>query len=136
MIDFSKLTVPTAEELKKMDERRRQRTIAEDMAKRRERSRKSVTITLDCDAQCRFTMQGSKLIAFHGTQADGKHVHAVWYAADHMDQEEFNTLYGRCLEGSTLRLDGYWKPFKNGAGETRFTFVAQLIQFPEGPRVP
>jgi hypothetical protein len=136
MIDFSKLKVPTAEELKEMHERRRKNAIAEDMTKRREHSRKSLTITLDCGAECRFTMQGSQLIAFHGTQADGKPVRAIWYAPDHMDRKELSELYNRCLEGSVLRLDGYWKPFKNGAGETRFTFIAQFIQFPEGPRVP
>jgi hypothetical protein len=136
MIDFSKLTVPTAEELKEVDERRRQRTIAEDMAKRRERSRKSVTITLERGAECRSTMQGTKLIDFHGTQPDVKPLRGVWYAPDHMDHDEFNRLYNRCLEGSVLRLDGYWKPFKNRTSETRFTFIAQFIQFPEGQRVP
>jgi hypothetical protein len=136
MFDFTKLTVPTAEKVKEMDERRRERTIAEDMAKRRERRRKSVSITLDCDAECRSTMQGTKLIDFHATQADGKPVHAIWYAPDHMDQDEFIGLYNRCLEGSVLRLDGYWKPFKNNCGETRFIFIAQFIQFPKDPRAP
>jgi hypothetical protein len=137
MIDFTKLTVPTAEELKEMEERRRERTIAEDMGRRRERSRKSVIITLECDAECRFTMQGSQLIALHGTQTDRKPVHAVWYAPDHMDREEFTKLYNRCLlEGCVLGLDGYWKPFKSSAGETRFTFIAQFIQFQDGQCVP
>jgi hypothetical protein len=136
MIDFTKLKVPTAEELKEMDERRRQAAIAEDMERRRERSRKSVTITLGCDAECRSTMQGTKLIDFRGKQADGKPLRAVWYAPDHMDHEEFSELYNRCLEGCILRLDGYWKPFKNNSGQTRFTFIAQFIEFPEGQRVP
>jgi hypothetical protein len=136
MFDFSKLRVLTAEELKEEDERRRSQAIAEDRTKRRERSRGNVSITLTCDAECRSTMHGTKLIDFHGTEPNGKPVRAIWYAPDHMGQEEFTGLYNRCLEGSVLRLDGYWKPFKNSSGQTRFTFIAQFIEFPEGPRVP
>jgi hypothetical protein len=102
MFDFTKLKVPTAKERNEMDERRRERTIAEDMGQCRERSRRNVSVTLDRDAECRSTMQGTKLIDFHATQA----------------------------------LDGYWKPFKNNCGETRFIFIAQFIKFPKGPRAP
>ena len=98
MIDFSKLRILTPEERKEADEQDRQLAIA------RERSRKRVRITLTSDAECRFTMGGTKLVAFRGEQPGGKPVRAVWYAPDHMEQDEFTELYNQYLE------DSAWQP--------------------------
>jgi len=128
MIDFSKLRVVTPEERKEAYEQDLQRAIAQDTAQRCERSRKRVRITLTSDAECRFTMGGTKLVAFRGEQPGGKTVRAIWYAPDHMEQDEFTRLYNQYLEGSAWQLAGYWKPFKNNSGETHFTFVAQFVE--------
>ncbi|HUZ91942.1 MAG TPA: hypothetical protein VMU78_08590 [Methylocella sp.] len=128
MIDFSQLRVLTAEERKQADERHRQQAIDQDTAQRRERSRRTVTIALTCDAEFRHTMQGTKLVSFRGKQSNGKPVQAVWYAPDYMDHEEFRERSHQYIEGSTWQLAGYWKPFKNNSRQTSFTFVAQFVE--------
>jgi len=52
-IDFSQLKVLTPQEREEKDERRRNQAIFQKMVTRRERSRKSVTVSLNGDAQCR-----------------------------------------------------------------------------------
>ncbi len=128
MIDFNKLRILTPEERREANEQDRQRAIDQDTAQRRERSRKRVTITLISDAECRFTMGGTKLVAFRGEQPGGKPIRADWYAPYHMEQDEFTRLYNQYLEGSAWQLAGYWKPFKDNSGKTHFTFVAQFVE--------
>ena len=126
-IDFSKLKVRGAEELKQADERRYQQAIAEDMAKRQERCRRTITITLTCDAESRYTMGGTRLISFQGNQPDRKPVHTIYYAPDHFGDENFEAAIEQLVEGVCVELKGYWKPFRASSGETHFQFIAQFI---------
>jgi hypothetical protein len=76
-------------------------------------------MTLRLDAEFRRTLTGSRRFHLCGSQENGKVINATSYAPDRFTREE----------------DGYWKPL-TVRGETRFTFIAQLIRFQDGPRVP
>lgn len=128
MVDFSKFRVRTAEEMRAEDEKRHARAVDEDLARRRERSRRSVSITLEDDAESRVTLSGPPLIHLRGSQADRKPVRTTWFAPDHMSRDEFDNFLRPLVHGSCLKLDGYWKPFTNHSGKTNFTFIAQFIE--------
>ena len=130
MIDFSKLKVPTAAEIAEAEQRRRAQEIASDMTRRHEWSRKTVALTLTRETEFRHTLSGRQCLHLHGSQPNGRTIDAVWYALDHFTRGQIDEIWN-----INLTLEGYWKPF-TATGQTRFTFVAQFIHFPEGQCVP
>ena len=130
MIDFSKLKVPTAAEIAEAEQRRRAQEIASDMTRRREWSRKTVALTSPGRPKFRHTLSGRQCLHLHGSQPNGRTIDAVWYALDHLTRGQIDEIWN-----INLTLKGYWKPF-TATGQTRFTFVAQFIHFPEGQCVP
>jgi len=132
MIDFSKLKVPTAAEIAEAEQRRRAQEIAGDMTRRREWSRKSVALTLTRETEFRHTLSGGQCLHLHGSQPNGRTIDAV---PDHFTRGQIDEIWNKLAEGINLTLEGYWQPF-TATGQTRFTFVAQFIHFPEGHCVP
>jgi hypothetical protein len=132
MIDFSKLERPSPEEAEKDEKARRDREVEADLARRTERTKKTVTLTCTRDAEQYFAFSGTKHLSIHGIQPDGRPVSASWYAPDHATDEEIASVRALLSEGSTVQLHGYWKPFKNREDETKFTFMAQFI-YPSAP---
>jgi hypothetical protein len=135
VIDFSKLKVPTAAEIAEAGQRRRAQEIAGDMTRRHEWSRKAVALTLTRETEFRHTLSGGQCLHLHGSQPNGRTIDAVWYAPDHFTRGQIDEIWNKLAEGINLTLEGYWKPF-TATGQTRFTFVAQFIHFPEGQCVP
>jgi hypothetical protein len=73
MIDFSKLRILTAAERQRDDEQRIARQIEEDLKRRREWSRKSVTVTLSLEAEFRHTLSGGQCLHLRGAHASSKY---------------------------------------------------------------
>lgn len=127
MLDFSKLLRPqSAAERLEQEQRRREREIADDHARRLLRSRKTVVITLTHEPESRFVLSGASVLHLHGDQPNGHETSAVWYAPDHMTRAEFDAIVARYIVGTTLELRGYWKSFEGKSG-TSFTFIAQFV---------
>ncbi len=135
MIDFSKLRVLTAAERQHDDEQRVALQIEEDLKRRREWSRKSVTVILALEAEFRHTLSGDQCLHLRGAQADGKTVAATWYAPEHFTRRQVDALFDQLTEGVSLTLDGYWSAATFN-GKKRFTIVAQFIRLPDGQQVP
>jgi hypothetical protein len=136
MIDFSKLSRPTtAAERQRDEEQRIARQIEEDLKRRREWSRKSVTVILALDAEFRHTLSGDQCLHLRGAQVDGKTIAATWYAPEHFTRRQVDAIFDQLTEGVSLRLDGYWSAATFN-GKKRFTFVAQFIRLPDGHHVP
>jgi hypothetical protein len=127
MLDFSKLRVPTKAERDADDRRRQAQAIADDTARRQIRATKSVEMTLNSDAECRFTTSGERVVHLRGVQHNGRIVRAQWFAPHHLGREEYRAIFNALLQGVSVKLDGYWKPFA-GAGGTNFTFMAQFFE--------
>ena len=127
MIDFSKLKVLTAAERQRDDEQRIARQIEEDLKRRREWSRKSVTVTLSLEAEFRHTLSGGQCLHLRGAQADGKTVAATWYAPEHFTRRQVDAIFDQLTQGVRLTLDGYWSAATFN-DKKRFTFVAQFIR--------
>lgn len=123
MLDFTKLRAERNED----DRRRQAQAIADDTARRQIKARTSVSITLGYDAEGRFTMSGERVIHLSGAERNGRIVRAQWFAPDHLNKEDYRAIFNTLLEGVTVKLDGYWKPFTTAAG-TSFTFMAQFIE--------
>jgi hypothetical protein len=136
MIDFSKLSRPmSAAELEADDKRRAAQTIAHDMKRRQERSRRRVQLTITREVDTRHTFSGEQCLHIHGAQPDGKPANATWYAPDHFTRDQVDGVLEKLAVGVSLTLDGYWKPF-TAREQTRFTFIAQFIGFADGERLP
>ncbi len=136
MIDFSKLTRPTtAAERQRDDEQHIARQIEEDLKRRHEWSRKSVTVILALEAEFRHTLSGDQCLHIRGAQADGKTVAATWYAPKHFTRRQVDAIFNHLTPGVSLTLDGYWSAATFN-GKKRFTFVAQFIRLPDGQHVP
>ena len=60
-------------------------------------------------------------------------IDAVWYAPDHFTRGQIDEIWNSWPKASTSRSrdTGF-----TATGQTRFTFVAQFIHFPEGQCVP
>ena len=94
MIDFSKLSRPTtAAERQRDDEQRIARQIEEDLKRRREWSRKSVTVILALEAEFRHTLSGDQCLHLRGAQADGKTIAATWYAPEHFTRRQVDAIF-------------------------------------------
>jgi len=136
MIDFSQLSRPiTAAEPARDEEQRITRQIEEDVKRRRDWSRKSVTVILALDAEFRHTLSGGQCLHLRGAQADGKTVAATWYAPEHFTRQLVDTIFDQLTQGVRLTLDGYWSAATFN-DKKRFTFVAQFIRVGDGQRLP
>ena len=109
MIDFSKLSRARSAAEREVDEQRRiAQEIAADLARREERSSKSVVLKLTSDAEFRHTMSGDRIIFLRGGDGRGRPTTAHWYAPDHFGAEAVNALFHQFVGGATVRVDGYW----------------------------
>jgi hypothetical protein len=127
MIDFSSLERPSPEKQERDVKARRDREIEADHARRTERAKKSLILTCTEDARQYFAFSGTKYLSIHGTDTNGQAVSASWYAPDHATDEELASVRDLLVEGSTVQLQGYWKPFQNHRNETKFSFMAQFV---------
>jgi len=72
MIDFSKLRVLTAAERQRDDEQRMARQIEEDLKRRRDWSRKRVTVTLSLEAEFRIPSRAANACIFGAPRLTGR----------------------------------------------------------------
>jgi len=128
MIDFSKLTIPTAEERAAAERQRMAAEIADDGRRRCERSKRTVEVTLIEDAYATFTHSCTQIIHFYALDARQRRVRVTWFAPDFAERETIDTILDHLKADATVTLKGYWKPHQTSAGETAFTFVAQFIE--------
>jgi hypothetical protein len=136
MIDFSKLSRPTtAAERQRDEEQRIARQIEEDLKRRRDWSRKSVTVILTLESEFRHTLSGGQCLHLRGAQADGKTVAATWYAPEHFTRRQVDAIFDQLTQDVRLTLDGYWSAATFN-DKKRFTFVAQFIRVGDGQRLP
>ncbi|WP_159732532.1 hypothetical protein [Methylosinus sp. Ce-a6] len=115
MFDFTKLRRPNAAELREQEQRRRADAIAADHTRRLLRSRDTLVVTLTDHHKEHVTIPGARAVHFYGDKADGRAVHAVWYAPDHLSRDEFDAIVAGYAIGATLDLRGYWKPFNGNS---------------------
>jgi hypothetical protein len=100
MIDFSKLSRPTTAAERQLDEEQRiARQIEEDLKRRRDWSRKSVTVILGLEAEFRHTLPGGQCLHIRGAQADGKPVAATWYAPEHFTRRQGDAIFNQLTQG-------------------------------------
>ena len=135
MLDFAKLRALTPAEREADDLRRHAEEIALDRARRRERSEKSITLTLTLDAELRYTLTGGGVIRLRGWDERARTLAAIWYAPDDFSRDRVHEIFGRLREGTALRLDGYWRS-RNIRGTKVFEFVAQYFAIRDEAPIP
>ncbi len=92
MIDFSKLHVKTQDERDEDDRRREAQAIADDTARRQIRATNSVEMTLNADAEFRFSLSGDRIIHLRGLQHNNRLVRADWFAPPHLSRKEIDVV--------------------------------------------
>lgn len=101
MIDFNKLSRPVSAAEREADEQRRAaEEIASDRTRRQEWSRRTVTLTLDRDPECRHSFSGDQCFHLHGAQDDGKTISAAWYAPNYFARDQVDGIFEKLVSAS------------------------------------
>lgn len=126
-LDFNKLRRPKTEEERAAEEQaRRVSDRAADAAKRDELSTKTIRITVS-EVSGQSTFNGDRIVAIWGKDDKGRDTRAQFYLPDCYDSDVRERVLDSLAESKALTMHGYWKPYRNDAGKTFFTFRAQKI---------
>lgn len=132
--DFTKLNRPrSAEEIEEYQRERADARVA-DAAQRKERSTKTISMTL-VEVSPRNTMAGDREMPLWGSDAHGRRTRASFLLPDCYDREVSDAVLQKLIVDASYTMQGYRKSYTNREGKKFFTFQAQAIDGIELPQL-
>ena len=126
-LDFNRLGNRTPEERAADEVRRVEEARAAEIKAREAKVKHTRTVTMTGESDVRFEMDGSRSIVFHGTDAQGRPMRGSYQTLSDISADDADALLPRFAQGQTVTLRGYFRPWKDNAGQTQFSFVGLFL---------